>query len=95
MIVRRNRDESYLIVCQDKTEGHGKYDLYISFRLDDGSWSNPVDMGKEINSSASEFRPYVTPDGKYLFFTSNRIDSDTGNIFWADADVIEKLKQLK
>ena len=83
-------DESYLIICQDKPGGFGRYDLYISFRQGDGSWSTPINMGEDINSPASEFRPYVTPDGKYLFFTSDR--RDQGDIFWVDARVIDKLK---
>ena len=29
-------------------------------------------MGKEINSAGSEFRPAVTPDGKYMFYSSYR-----------------------
>jgi hypothetical protein len=86
-------DESYLIVCLDKEEGYGGYDLYVSFRLDDGAWSPPRNMGKDINSPGAEFRPYVTPDGRYLFFTSSRSDSGNGDIYWVDAAVISDLKQ--
>jgi hypothetical protein len=87
-------DESYLIVCQRKPEGYGEYDLYISFRKNDDSWTEPVNMGARINSSEFEFRPYVTPDGKYLFFTSNRPgpESELGGIYWVDAGIIEELK---
>ncbi len=84
-------DESYLIVCQKKTEGFGQYDLYISYRKNDGTWTKGINMGKNVNSSEYEFRPYVTPDGKYLFFTSNR-EPETSNIFWIDASIIEDLK---
>ena len=86
-------DESYLIVCQKKAGGWGEYDLYVYFHRPDGSWTEGTNMGKEINSPDYEFRPYVTPDGKYLFFTSNRPhQSGVGNIFWVDASVIEDLK---
>ncbi|MCP4728135.1 MAG: hypothetical protein GY863_24055 [bacterium] len=83
-------DESYLIVCQSKSGGLGEYDLYISFMKEDGSWTDLINMGPDVNSTEYEFRPYVTPDGKYLFFTSNRDAS--GNIYWVDAKVIERLK---
>ncbi len=83
-------DESYLIVCQNKPGGLGKYDLYISFMKEDGSWTEMINMGPDVNSSEYEFRPYVTPDGKYLFFTSNR--SEDGSIYWIDARIIESLK---
>ena len=29
-------------------------------------------MGKPINTEASDMRPYITSDGKYLFFSSTR-----------------------
>ena len=83
-------DESYLILCQQKEEGFGRYDLYIHFQKEDGSWTEGINMGENINSSEYGFRPYVTPDGKYLFFTSNR--SERGSIWWVDAAVIEDLK---
>jgi hypothetical protein len=45
--------------------------------------------GEQVNSPEYEFRPYVTPDGKYLFFTSNR--SEEGSIWWVDAGGIDDL----
>ena len=83
-------DESYLIICTDKPGGYGRHDIYISFRKKDGSWTEPVNMGDKINSSFSEYIPYVTPDGKYFFFTSNK--SGDRDIYWMDAKIIENLK---
>lgn len=86
-------DESYLIVCQDKADGYGRWDLYIAFKKKDGSWTAPVNMGNAVNSSSSELRPYVTPDGKYLFFTSNRPNNQRlEKIYWVDAGIITNLK---
>lgn len=86
-------DESYLIICQQKEIGFGKYDLYIYYKKQDGSWTEPINMGESVNSPEYEFRPYVTPDGKYLFFTSNRAkDQGQGNIYWVDTEVIKSLK---
>jgi Tol biopolymer transport system component len=83
-------DESYLILCQEKEGGYGKYDLYVYFQSQDGSWSDPINLGEGVNSAEYEFRPYVTPDGKYLFFTSNRPkEGQTSNIYWVDAGVID------
>jgi len=91
-------DESFLIVsCWDRPENIGSRQghLYISFRNNEGSWTEPVNMGSEINSHAYEFRPYVTPDGKYFFFTSNRDKLGNGNVYWVDARVIEGYKPLE
>ena len=83
-------DESYLIYCTNTPGGFGGFDLYISFRNPDGTWSAPLNMGEDINSSAAEFRPSVTPDEKYFFFTSDR--SGMGEIYWIDAQIIQELK---
>lgn len=66
-------DESYMIFgSAERPDGFGGSDLYISFRRDGGTWTKAVNMGKEINSSEYEICPYVTGDGKYFFFTSQR-----------------------
>ena len=83
-------DGSYLIYCSNKPGGFGGYDLYISFRAPDGSWMEPINMGEGINTAGAEFRPSVTPDGKYFFFTSDRTGS--GETFWVDAGIIHSLK---
>lgn len=88
-------DESYMIFCSDRPGGYGKSDFYISFGTNGDSWTEPVNMGNKINSSAAEWIPYVTPDGKYFFFTSNK--SGNREIYWVDAGIIntympEKIK---
>ena len=52
--------------------GFGGVDLFVSFKKEDGSWTKGKNMGADINSSATEYCPTVSPDGKYFFFTSNR-----------------------
>jgi len=83
-------DESYLIFCSDRPGGYGKADIYVTFRKADGTWSSPVNMGDRVNSPHQEYIPYVTPDGTYFFFTTNK----TGNrdIYWVDATWIHELK---
>jgi hypothetical protein len=82
-------DGSYLIVClTGREESIGGYDLYVSFPGEDGSWSEPVNLGPGVNSAEAEFRPYVTTDGKYLFFTSLDPEKEIGRIFWVSAEVI-------
>lgn len=48
-------------------------DYYISFRNEDDRWSEPINMGPAINKDNTQgWSPYVSPDGKYFFFMSNR-----------------------
>jgi Tol biopolymer transport system component len=83
-------DESYVIFCSQKPGGYGKFDMYISFRDKEDNWAEPINMGPEINSAGYEFRPCLTPDGKYLFFT--RGDEGWDHVYWVDAKIIDDLK---
>ena len=78
--------ESYLIYCAIRPEGLGRGDLYISFKNEEGVWKKSVNMGSVINSENHELCPFVTSDGKYLFYTSNQ------DIYWVDAEVIENYR---
>jgi hypothetical protein len=83
-------DESYLIFDgRDRPDGFGGWDLYISFRNNDGSWTEAKNMGEEINSSSNELCASVSPDGKYLFYESSRHD-DVMNIYWVNAKIFDK-----
>jgi OOP family OmpA-OmpF porin len=46
-------------------------DLYISF-FEDGRWSRPMDLGETINTKYSETTPFLSADGKTLYFSSDR-----------------------
>ena len=83
-------DESFIIMCSNRLEGFGGYDLFVSFRVSDLQWSQPVNLGEGVNTASAEMRPSITPDGNYLFFSSHR--NGSGDIFWVDANVIEELR---
>ncbi len=87
------RDESFIIFMSSRTGGFGMEDLYISFRKSDYTWTNPLNMGSSINTSTSDFGPYVTVDNKYLFYTSGYNGPST--IYWIKVDeLIDDLKEL-
>lgn len=65
-------DESYIIFNSDDLNGMGSADLYICWKNNDGTWSAPKNMGEEVNSEYVEFAPSISPDGQYLYFTSER-----------------------
>lgn len=67
-------DESYIIVPSfGRKDTVGSVDYYICFRLKENEWSQPINLGKEINTTfGEEYSPYVSPDGKYFFFMSTR-----------------------
>lgn len=66
-------DESYLLFSSYRRSGLGSADLYISFKVD-GEWSQAQNLGEQINSSGKDYCPWVSADGKHLFFTSMRTE---------------------
>ena len=85
-------DESYLIFLGNYKDSRGSWDLYISYKDRDSNWTEPINMGNSINTSGWESRPYVTRDGKYLFFSRGDENPSWADIFWVDARIIEDLK---
>jgi Right handed beta helix region/WD40-like Beta Propeller Repeat len=74
-------DESYLIfTCGGRPDTHGSSDLYVSFRDEDDTWTEPVNLGSAVNTVDEERCPYVSFDGKYLFFT--RRSGSEADVYW-------------
>ena len=87
-------DESYLIFDSKREGGFGNSDIYISFRMQDDSWGNPINLGDKINTNAWEACASITPDGKHLFFNRNMGSDNYENvdIFWMSSQIIEELR---
>ncbi len=64
-----------LFASNGRPDTRGSYDLYVSHRCSEG-WSSPRNLGPEVNSPAWDFGPRPSPDGHFLFFTSNRAETD-------------------
>jgi len=87
-------DESYLIFDSTREDGYGDSDIYISYRQEDNTWGDPINMGEKINTEVWEASASITPDGKYLFFNRNMGSDKYENvdIFWVSSQVIENLR---
>lgn len=84
-------DESYIIWDSEREGGYGDSDMYISFRQNDGSWSDAINFGETINTEGEDGGGYVSPDGKYLFYC-RRCTPPNFEIMWVDAQIIENLR---
>lgn len=87
-----SKDESYIIIA--KNNGSNTK-LHISYRKNDGTWTNPKNLGQAINFGLAAWGPYVSPDNKYLFFTTgtNPNYSDT-YIYWVRIDALKDSLKL-
>lgn len=85
-------DGGYIIFAsRGRPDCYGGNDLYISFRKPDGTWTPAKNMGDQINSPKDEYTPIVSPDGKFLFFTSAKKGND--DIYWLSAKIIENFRK--
>lgn len=60
----------------------GERDLYVSALGDDGVWAKPVDLGRTVNTASVELSPFMAPDGKTLYFSSDRPGGLGGFDLW-------------
>jgi hypothetical protein len=74
-----SKDESYIIVV--------KNGLQISYAKSDGNWTNPKSLGPKINFGLGMWGQYVSPDHKYLFYTTGtKADYSDTYIYWVRID---------
>ncbi|MGB7749760.1 MAG: sigma factor-like helix-turn-helix DNA-binding protein, partial [Verrucomicrobiia bacterium] len=83
-------DGRYLVFNRGSQSASGQCDVMFSYRTADGGWSPPVNYGRHIGATDINWRPTITPDGKYLFF-GMRSGSNFG-IYWVSASVLEELR---
>jgi len=62
-------DGKTVYFVSERIGGEGAADIWTSTK-DGQEWSKPTNMGKIINTIGQETTVFITPDGKYLFFSS-------------------------
>ena len=76
--VNTNSWESQPCVSSDGRElyfvsrRNGNADIYRSLRNADGTWSEPQNLGAPINTKGTEMAPFLHPDGRTLYFSSDK-----------------------
>ncbi|MBN8576230.1 MAG: OmpA family protein [Cytophagales bacterium] len=60
-----------LLMSVERDDTQGGRDLYVSFEKDDGKWTQPLNLGKTINTVGEESAPFLASDDRTLYFSSN------------------------
>lgn len=74
-------DGKTLYFSSDGHYGLGSLDVFKSVRLSDTSWtewSEPVNLGREINTAGYDVAYKISTDGRYAFFSSDRAGGKGG-----------------
>jgi outer membrane protein OmpA-like peptidoglycan-associated protein len=83
-------NDSTILFASTSYAGYGGYDLFV-IHMQSGVWSEPVNLGSEINTPFDEVSPYATLGGNTLFFSSNRLNTYGGyDIFGCQFDLITR-----
>jgi outer membrane protein OmpA-like peptidoglycan-associated protein len=64
-------DGNLLYFTSDRKGGYGGRDIYMCKKLPNGEWGLPINLGPTINTPFDEDAPFIHPDGRTLFFSSN------------------------
>jgi len=65
-----SKDGQTLYFTSNRKGTLGGLDIWKSQRQEDGSWGEPVNLGEPVNTRYNEESPYLTEDGKTLYFSS-------------------------
>lgn len=82
-------DKRDLYFASGRPGGYGGQDLYVTHRLPNGRWSDPENLGPEINTIGDESAPYIHADNQTLYFTSG------GHLGYGGTDLFMVKKQGK
>lgn len=63
-------DGKFMLLSLQAYASRGEEDIYIS-TYSGGKWTQPINLGSDINTSGQEMTPYLSPDNKRLYFSSN------------------------
>ncbi|MCP3929616.1 MAG: OmpA family protein [Bacteroidetes bacterium] len=68
--IKMSVDRSLMLMAIDTSKTGRDPDLFVSFLLDDGSWSFPKNLGQTVNTSWIERDVFIAADNKTIYFSS-------------------------
>lgn len=80
-------DGKILFFTSDRKGGYGGLDIYTAELQDDGTWGNVKNLGEKLNTKEDEEGPFMSPDGKTLYFSSKGLQGMGGY------DIFSSIKQ--
>ncbi|MEQ6168286.1 MULTISPECIES: OmpA family protein [unclassified Ekhidna] len=60
-----------MIMSAERDDTYGGRDLYVTFKKNDGTWTEPMNLGNDINSPGEDESPFMAEDGRTLYFSSD------------------------
>ncbi|MFA0963894.1 OmpA family protein [Roseivirga sp. BDSF3-8] len=64
-------DGTVMLMAVEARFSYGAEDIYVSLQRPGGKWSEPINLGRTINTRYQEMTPHLAADNKTLYFASN------------------------
>ncbi|MFC5410406.1 OmpA family protein [Larkinella bovis] len=77
-----SKDNRMLFFASDMPGGFGGTDLYVS-RNENGKWTKPVNLGKEVNTKGNDLFPFIDERGNLYFASDGRKGLGGLDIYYA------------
>lgn len=71
MITSDGRAMLFSAMKQVENEVNPSINIFVSLLDEDGNWSEPIDLGPQINTPGMERKPFLHPDMRTLYFSSS------------------------
>ena len=81
-------EDNFILFSSNRPDSFGFHDIYISSKDESGNWTEPVNLGSEINTDNDEAFAFFSYDNLYFFFTTQHANDLGYNPYWVDAEVI-------
>ncbi|MEE9443496.1 MAG: hypothetical protein V3V99_12595 [candidate division Zixibacteria bacterium] len=89
-------DERFIVFYSSRPGHYGTEggDLYISFKNQNGTWKQAINLGEQFNKGhLSTSFPRLSPDGKYFFFLKLVSIPWQCEVFWVSVDALDDLNK--
>lgn len=87
-----NADNTLLYFASDRPGGQGGGDIYVS-RFENGTWTEPINAGPEINTKGNEMFPFVDLVGNLYFSSDGHPGLGDLDIFYAPMETFARAKK--
>ena len=86
----------FLIFTKFSSDRQFPIQLYVSFRDESDSWTEPQSLGDRLRTEGNDSAARISRDGKYLFFQSVRRGRGASRgLYWVSTKVLDGLRPMK
>lgn len=78
-----SNNRKVLLMSALREDTKGGLDMYVSFLEDDSTWTEPLNIGADVNSVGDEVSPFMAADDRTMYFSSNGYSGYGGSDVYA------------